>query len=147
MNKWRDAKLTRLTLQWYTLELRNFAWWRTECLKQPKGGSSLWTASSLLICGPHSFFFHADFIFIVGNFCISCLFCGLHDILLSFARTSSKCQFHAGSTKCSKRNVICSGIYEIDLHVEVKPPVKPLVNLGKQIVLYLSKNKLDDETK
>ena len=37
--------------------------------------------------------------------------------------------------------------YEIDLHVEVKPPVKPLVNLGKQIVLYLSKNKLDDETK
>lgn len=69
------------------------------------------------------------------------------DILLSFARTSSKCQFHAGSTKCSKRNVICSGIYEIDLHVEVKPPVKPLVNLGKQIVLYLSKNKLDDETK
>ena len=93
------------------------------------------------------FFFHAEFIFIVGNFCISCLFCGLHDILLSFARTSSKCQFHAGSTKCSKRNVICSGIYEIDLHVEVKPLVKPLVNLGKQIVLYLSKNKLDDETK
>ena len=77
------------------------------------------------------FFFHAEFIFIVGNFCISCLFCGLHDILLSFARTSSKCQFHAGSTKCSKRNVICSGIYEIDLHKEVKPPVKPLVNLSK----------------